>query len=381
MNVVNGGAMRPLPRPIPERIKEAREARGLTSDAFAEKLDVTRQAVAQYETGQVSPSNEVLGRIIALTAQPPSFFVTPRARPGSIGVPFWRSLKRMEQQHRRRILRRLEWAHDITTFVEQFIDLPEVKLPSIEFDDDQDDDERIEQAAEKLRDSWGLGRGPIRNLASLMEANGIILVREAVQCPDMDAVSCWIGGRPFVLLSDEVTSAPRSSFNLAHELGHLLLHAGVEVSARNLDRIERQANRFAGALLLPRESFSQEVLGTSISYFKLLKGRWGVAIAAMVYRCKDLHLLNVHQHKYLMRQMNALGIRKVEPLDDAFTVERPSILAESVKMLVEHGVQARSQLEASLTLNLGDVESLCGVPAGYLDDRVVRFQPRPRLAL
>ncbi|MGM5025099.1 ImmA/IrrE family metallo-endopeptidase [Tardiphaga sp. 862_B3_N4_1] len=377
MSVVNGGAKKPLPKPIPDRIREAREARGLTPEDFSELLDVSRQAVAQFETGQSSPSGEVMAKIIGVTAQPPLFFVTPRERARQ-GTPFWRSLKRMEQHHRRRITRRLEWARDIAAYVDRFIELPNVNLPNIEFNAECASEEDIERAAEQLRDHWKLGRVRIRNLAAVLEENGVILVHESVECPDMDAVSCWQGGRPFILSSAEVQSGPRATFNLAHELGHILLHAGVEVSSETLGQIEKQANRFAGAFLLPRETFSQEVLGTSVSYFKSLKQRWGVAIAAMAYRCKDLKIFNENQFSYLMRQMNAQRIRKIEPLDDAFPVEKPSLLAESLRMIVEKGVQTREQVEAALTLNLSDVEGLCGVPKGFLDLRVVSFVPRQR---
>jgi Zn-dependent peptidase ImmA (M78 family)/DNA-binding XRE family transcriptional regulator len=377
MNIINGGSKKLLPKAIPERIREARESRGLTPEDFAELLNVSRQAVAQFETGQISPSGEVMAKIIAITAQPPLFFLTPRER-ARTGMPFWRSLKRMEQHHRRRIARRLEWARDIAAYVDRFIELPNVNLPNVEFDVEFATAEEIERAAEALRDHWKLGRVRIRNLASVLEENGIVLVRETVECPDMDAVSCWQGGRPFILCASEINSGPRSTYNLAHELGHVLLHAGVEVSSYNLIKIEKQANRFAGALLLPRETFSQEVLGTSVSYFESLKKRWGVAIAAMAYRCKDLKIFNENQFSYLMRQMNARRIRKIEPLDDAFPVEKPSLLAESLRMIVERGVQTREQIEAALSLNLSDVESLCGVSKGYLDDRVVAFTPRPR---
>jgi Zn-dependent peptidase ImmA (M78 family)/DNA-binding XRE family transcriptional regulator len=377
MSAINGGSKKLLPKAMPERIKEAREARGLAPEEFAEILNVSRQAVAQFETGQASPSGEVMAKIIGVTAQPPLFFVTPRER-ARTGAPFWRSLKRMEQHHRRRIARRLEWARDIAAYVDRFVELPSVNLPKIEFDVEFATNEEIERVAEKLRDHWKLGRARIRGLASVLEENGIILVHEKVSCPDMDAVSCWQGGRPFVLSSAEVVSGPRSTYNLAHELGHIVLHAGVEVSSENLSLIEKQANRFAGAFLLPRETFSQEVLGTSVSYFKSLKKRWGVAIAAMAYRCKDLKIFNENQFSYLMRQMNALGIRKVEPFDDAFPVEKPSLLAQSLKMIIEKGVQTREQLEAALSLNLSDVESLCGVKKGYLDLKIVPFTPRQR---
>ena len=363
-------------KPIPERIREAREARGLSGETLAELVGVSRQAIAQFETGQASPAGETMSRIIGATGQPISFFTNLPNRAGEPRSPFFRSLKRMEQHHRRRIVRRMQWAGDIGALIERFIDLPSVNFPSLEFDTATGDEDDIERAAEKLRDHWGLARGPIRNLAAIMEMNGILLVREPVRCLDMDAVSCWIGGRAIVLLSDEVVSGPRDLYNLAHELGHLVLHPDIEVSSANLDAIEKQANRFASAFLLPRESFSREVLGSSIAYFKSLKGRWGVAIAAMAYRSRDLGILSENQFSYLFRQMNAQRIRKIEPLDDMFPVNRPTILAEGLRMLVEHGVHTRSQIEASLGLNLRDVEIIAGLTEGYLDQRVVPIRFR-----
>lgn len=364
-------------KPIPERIREAREARGLSGEALAEAIGVSRQAVAQFETGQASPAGETMSRIIGITGQPISFFTTLPPRAGEPRSPFFRSLKRMEQHHRRRIVRRMQWAGDIGALIERFIDLPTVNFPDFEFDVAVGDEDDIELAAEKLRDHWGLGRGPIRDLGAVLEAHGILLVRERVNCADMDAVSCWIGGRAIVLLSDEVVSGPRDLFNLAHELGHLLLHPDVEVSSANLDIIEKQAHRFASAFLLPRDTFSREVLGSSLAYFTSLKGRWGVSIVAMAYRCRDLGLLSDNQFSYLFRQMNVKRIRKVEPLDDQFPVNRPTVLAEGLRMLVEHGVHTRSQIETSLGLNLRDVEAVAGLPEGYLDHRVVPIRFRP----
>jgi Zn-dependent peptidase ImmA (M78 family)/transcriptional regulator with XRE-family HTH domain len=368
-----------LPKPIPERIKEAREARGYALDTFADALNVSRQAAAQYETGQIAPSSDVMSRIVGLTALPPAFFTTSHKRASDDIAPFWRGLKRMEEHHRRRIARRLQWAYDVAEFIERFIHLPNVRLPHIEDCPETSGDEQIETVAMAVRDLWGLGRGPIHNLTALFEDNGILLVREEVKCDDMDAVSCWQRGRPFILYSSEVRSGPRSKFNLAHELGHIVLHAGVEMNSRNMDKIEKQANRFAGALLLPRETFAKEVLGTSIGYFKYLKERWGVAISAMVYRCKELGVLSKSQQAYLMRQMNYLRIKEVEPLDDQFPVGDPSVLAESLQMLINNGVQTKSQMEQAIPINLSDVERLCGAPKGYLDTRIVQLTQKPRL--
>jgi Zn-dependent peptidase ImmA (M78 family)/transcriptional regulator with XRE-family HTH domain len=372
----NRGVARHLAKPIPERIKEAREARGFTLDNFAIALGKSRQAVAQFETGQISPNGDTLSSIIALTQQPLVFFVSVPSRPGNAGTIFWRSLKRMEQHHRKRISKRLQWASDIAALVDEFIELPAVEIPNWEFDPESSNDNEIEDAAEFLRQYWGLGTGPIVNLGATLESKGIIIVREDVGCSDMDGVSSWINGRPYIILSGEVISGPRDLFNLAHELGHIFLHAQVEVSDKNINAIEKQANKFASAFLMPMDSFSKEVFGTSVEFFKALKKRWGVSITAMAYRCKHLHMLTDNQFSYIFRQMNAQNMRKVEPLDDAFPVAQPRVLGEAIKMLIEHGVCNRPEIESRLGLNLRDVERLCGVDAGYLDIRVVPIQFR-----
>jgi Zn-dependent peptidase ImmA (M78 family) len=212
--------------------------------------------------------------------------------------------------------------------------------------------------------------------SAILEHHGFILIREAVDCPDMDAVSCWQAGRPFVLHSADVESGPRDSFNVAHELGHILLHSEVELTKDNLPQIERQAHRFASALLMPQETFSREVLGSSLDHFLFLKAKWGVSIAAMAYRCKDLGIFTSNQHSYVMRQLNAKGIREREPLDERFQVREPSVLGASMRMLLEHRVQSAEQVERALALNLEDIESLCCLPKGHLDTRVVPFQPK-----
>ena len=80
-----------------------------------------------------------------------------------------------------------------------------------------------------------------------------------------------------------------------------------------------------------------------------------MSISAMAYRCKDLRILGNNE---------------------AFQLCEQSILSESIKMLIERWVQTKRQIEDVLALNLSDIERLCGLSEGYLDTRVVPFQPR-----
>lgn len=96
----------------------------------------------------------------------------------------------------------------------------------------------------------------------------------------------------------------------------------------------------------------------------------------MAYRCKDLDIMNTNQYSYVMRQLNLKKIRKHEPMDEQFKVREPSVLGESMKMLIDNGVQSKGKVEESLSLSLADVEKLCGLPEGHLESAVVHFRPR-----
>jgi Zn-dependent peptidase ImmA (M78 family) len=146
------------------------------------------------------------------------------------------------------------------------------------------------------------------------------------------------------------------------------------VNSRNLDRMENHANRFAGAFLMPRRTFTREIANTTIDYFLSLKGRWRVAVAAMIYRCKELGILNSDQVKYLWKQMNARGIRKKEPLDIAFSLSKPTVLAFAAQMLIGNKIKLPAQIAEDLVMNVDDIESICALPPGALQNKVLTFK-------
>lgn len=115
----------------------------------------------------------------------------------------------------------------------------------------------------------------------------------------------------------------RYRFTCAHELAHLILHRDLAVSfvdgqlpaADDAAKVEREADRFASAMLMPvstlPRAFEQvrRELGLDPDAMKLLQGRdiladwlwrehfipalagrYGVSRAAMVYRCRELRL-------------------------------------------------------------------------------------------
>lgn len=365
--------MKQLASPNPHRLKEARVARGLSIAELAENLGISRQAVSQFELGQATPKGETMFRLTQTLQLPLSFFFAPSEHSvDEQSATFFRSLKSSTKRSRDMVLVRATWMWRIFKFLEEYVDFPRVNIPKV-VDDTPPEDlslSDIESLAKQVRVAWGLGLGPISNVTMLFEQNGILISKGYFEDMKLDAYSQWRSIRPLIFLASDKFSASRNRFNAAHELGHILLHADIDAAQltdpKVFHRIESQANAFAGAFLLPEESFCNEVMSSSLMHFVSLKERWKVSIAAMIYRCEQLGVLTDNQALYLRKQMAIKKMRTIEPLDKEIEPESPKMLGQAVRLLIDHGVVSVSVLSESVKLPLSEIEDLCNLPSGSL---------------
>ncbi len=367
------------------RLREAREARGLTAAALSDLLGLTRAAVSQYEHGHKTPSPEIMQRICSLTRLPDRFFMeaVPAETPMAPRV-FYRSRSAATKSARTRSERKLEWLARIVSWMESFVAFPAVDLASADLPETavQLNGRDIESAADNLRRHWGLGAGPISNVAWLLENHGILVSRFPLHADALDSFSeIRSSGRPFVVLSSDRNSAVRSRFDAAHELGHLVLHEGVP--SRDLLKpaehhlIEEQAHRFASAFLMPTESFSRSATSITIDGLKSLKQQWGVSMQAIVMRLCDLDIIGEDTKTSFFRAFGARGWRKAEPLDDQMTAEQPELLRQALEAIVSKRVLGTDDILASLPYDAQDIEELCGVRHGTLASQRRIYEPAP----
>ena len=303
--------------PLGEKIKEARIANGYTITELAEKIGVSRQMVSKYEIGLAQPSIDIFDSIVLFLGFPIDFYLKDDGLlMQDEGAIFYRSFKSAERKSRDICSVRAKWMNKLVTFIGQYIKYPMVNLPDL--DDRLIKDEYTLDDMEKisltLRNYWGLGQEPIDNLAYVLEKNGFIITQIKIDDEKIDAFSRWIGDRPVIFLGSDKDCAARSNFDMAHELGHKILHRYIHEEELNdpkfLKKIERQANLFASTFLLPKEQFGNEVLSTNLDYFIMLKKRWKVSIQAMIYRCHELGYLSDDQTLYLRKKIAKLGYRK-----------------------------------------------------------------------
>ena len=261
----------------------------------------------------------------------------------------------------------LKYLVGIFNSLSRYVNFPKVNLPElVDKDIFEITDEEIKSKASELRKVWGLDyASPINNLISLAEANGIIVSESTVSDNTLDALSRWIVDRPFIMLTNNQEVNVRRRFNVAHEIGHIILHNSIEsiydysnVELKNI--IEKQANLFASHFLLPDEAFVDSILSTSLEYFVDLKKYWKVSIQAMVYKTHYLGLLNDDRYLYLSKQISTRKWRTREPLDDVMVIERPSLLEKVYEVIIDNNIVTKNELNQSFNLPIDEIKTMIG---------------------
>ena len=160
----------------------------------------------------------------------------------------------------------------------------------------------------------------------------------------------------------------RIRFDMAHELGHILLHPWSEdleaITKDEFKARERQANMFASAFLLPRDSFGKDIASypTDLKYYQFLKNKWKVSIQAMIYRTHQLGIMSDNQYQYLMRQVSKNGWRIKEPGDVPYSLNE-NIFQGAIDLLIEQNVLTAKEIldlfkKNGVTLYPEDMEEL-----------------------
>lgn len=366
-----------------ERLRAAREARGISGAALAELSGVTRSAISQYERGEQTPSPSVLQAIANALNLPPRYFCTSQHNVES--AVFYRSFASAHKKSRLRAERRLEWLCEIIGSLSEVMEFPKVGIdPGVQNSDLDLDDDGIDELATKIRRKWGLGDGPISDLVRLAENQGIVISRQFLDSKKIDAFSYWhnSSGNPLVVLSTDKNCAVRSRFDLAHEIGHLVLHRNVTSddlkNPKTFKRMEEQANRFAGALLLPAKTFLRELYSLSLDALLALKPRWKTSVALMVKRCDDLGVLNEDLSQRLWINLGRRGWRKQEPLDGEIPIEAPQFLLRCFKLLSSSGATKDAVL-SQLPYSPSEIESITGLPEGAIVEPEDKSSVMPKI--
>ena len=291
----------------PTRIRLARQRQGLTRSALAVEVGVTTRTLTTWECDG-APDSRCAALVVA-TCQPAAFFRRPTLQEVAEGAAFFRARRRAGAGLRHRSLSLGALGTDFYGEVAALFHLPPLRLPAA--------DPRLSPAgaARELRASWGLGAGALPNLVQLAESRGVRVLGLPVETVDIDAFSFWgEDGRPYVFLSRLKTSE-RSRFDLAHEIGHLVLHGSTVSAGERTDReLEREADAFAAELLMPESTVRAQVpRSPSLARVLALKELLGVSARAAARAVYDAGRLTDWGYRQLQVELSLRGFDDDEP--------------------------------------------------------------------
>lgn len=136
----------------------------------------------------------------------------------------------------------------------------------------------------------------------------------------------------------------RVRFTMAHELGHLVMHA------MPTENMEREADRFAAEFLMPEYDIRPQLIDVTLNLLAILKRVWRVSMAALLKRARDLRAISEKKATALWKKMSALGFRKREPAELDLSPERPRLLRNLIDYHTQQLGMTPEQMWAMFTL-------------------------------
>lgn len=363
-----------------ERLRSARMYRGLTLTELAKRTEISKQSISLYENDNNTPDYMKVRLLASELNFPYDYFFQKDSYAAKTETTYFRSLASATKKDRTAQSIKLEYVAKMYEILLEFISFPEMNLPSVDFvgcDDvfeceNEDAIQEIEDIAAQVRKYWDIGTGPIKDLQYLLEKNGIIVTGFDTNEDKIDAFSqrTIVAGNDIYFIAVALGNRPegRIRFDMAHELGHILLHPWSEdleaITKDEFKARERQANMFASAFLLPRDSFGKDIASypTDLKYYQFLKKKWKVSIQTMIYRTHQLGIMSDNQYQYLMRQVSKNGWRIKEPGDVPYSLNE-NIFQGAIDLLIEQNVLTAKEIldlfkKNGVTLYPEDMEEL-----------------------
>ncbi|ASW49227.2 TPA: XRE family transcriptional regulator [Streptococcus suis] len=365
------------------RLEELRLLNGLTRADLARELEVTEQAIWQFETGVTLPKmkNKIaMARFFQVEVD--YFDAVDKNGSFSLSRIAFRNadLEAKKTIHIQMVY--LEKMNQMIDYLENFVSIPNQIIYQLVDSIEQklQQHESLEFIADHAREVLAVSVDNANLLYSL-EKSGIYISERLIN-GNADAYSAWSrNGRPFIVLGLG-KSAVRRNFDLAHELGHLLLHNQVdfeELSKEELEEKEKEANQFASYFLLPRKQFLMDfvnIVGKRVSnpdQYILLKKRFGVSIQALEYRAYKLGLLTPQQNSYFYRQISKKGYKVVEPLDLEIPLKKPSKIRSILDVILSNNLLTLSDIERNQRVSKNFISQLFSFDVKFFDKYLLRL--------
>ncbi|EDY86634.1 helix-turn-helix domain protein [gamma proteobacterium HTCC5015] len=347
-----------------ERIRRARALKGMTLQEVADQIGgISKQAISKYEKGKDAPNSTRLIQLADVLGVKPEYFF--RADSVELGEVDFRKHSAFGKRQQEVVKERVREHLERYFAAERLFESESVHSFSQWYEHFPVNDPRdVEKAANKLRESWSLGDNPIRNLTETLEENGVKVVGLEDSHEKFDGLCAVVNqGTDAVIVSNQDRPGERQRFNLAHELGHLVMKMPESIHGDNEE--ERWCHRFAGAFLFPEkqvfDAFGYHRKRFYEAEFLLVKHEWGISMQAALRRLYDLEIVGQNVYQNIFKQWSVKGYRRNEP--QPLLPERSYRLKQLVFRSLAEGVITPSRAAELLNTSMEQI------------DRVMQNQP------
>ncbi|GHU72059.1 hypothetical protein FACS189450_09160 [Spirochaetia bacterium] len=286
----------------PDMFALTRKIKGLTQKELHTETGISQAQLSKFEQGLQTPTSSNIEKIsLALGFPEESFYIDSHFTPAIIPIHRKQASLGKKIQEQADSIGNLKAIHVEMLLEWHLIPYTMEKLPESIVSDPV-------KAADYVRKKLQIPNGPIENLVTLLEKEGIFIFLEKFPSRTLDGFTLigGLGTRPVLFINKE-TSGDRERLNIAHELGHALMHSIVSKEA------EKEAWAFAAELLMPKAKITGDLRNAhQLSDFAQLKSKWKVSMSALMMRSYRLGLIVENQYRYLMMQM--APYRRQEPI-------------------------------------------------------------------
>jgi Zn-dependent peptidase ImmA (M78 family)/transcriptional regulator with XRE-family HTH domain len=327
----------------PIRLSVARRLQRMQRSSLASQIGVSAAAITQYENGSARPTRATLAKLAIALGVPTDFFRLGRPLcevPAS--EAHFRSLRATPAISRAQALAFAEISIAVVDLFEQYVEFP----PTTDLLDPLDihaPRSHVALRAAETRERLGLDTGPVPHVVRILESHGVVVLRLPDELDErVDAFSTEPANRPFVFLSPVKDDRARSRFDAAHELGHIVMHQGIDPGSKI---VEQQAHQFATEFIAPSAQLLEE-LPRKVDWDMLLqaKTKWGISLAALAYRARESGIWTEHTYRRAAQQLSIWHCPEPGALGPP---ESPSLLGTAMALVEQTGVGLNELATAS----------------------------------
>lgn len=323
---------------VAAKLKEARIASGLSTHAAADLvsqrfpgLQLSHSAIANYEKSARTPGVDVVGALAMIYERQINWFFEPGLPLTGIRYRFLSSRTPVKERHQYEC--QSQYWLEAYIKLENRLNEPLASRATKKLE--RASSMTATELAKNVRSKFQLkDSDPVTSVIDILEAFGIRTIEMPTELP-IDGFAARLGSDPVVILNPS-SANDRCRLNAGHELGHVLF-GDCDSGQPTTRAMDDRAFEFASYLLLSPTQLERAFQGRSAVKLVQYKERYGISMAAMIFRAEKQGIIDAATTKSLWIQFARRGWRAKEPgavrADRAIRFERLVDQSVSEKML------------------------------------------------